>query len=469
MHEPRNGFSAQEIALACGGSIRCGDPSVRASGVCTDTRELHPEQAFFALVGAEHDGHGFLPAAEAAGARICVVERMPEDWAPADGTAVVQVEDTTRALLALAAWHRARLNAQVVAVTGSYGKSTVKEMLGAILGRVGRCTVAPASFNNRIGVARSLLAAAVDDDYVVLEMGTNHPGEIDELARAARPDLGVVTAIGEVHLEGLGSLEGVLEAKAELMPHIAPRGALVLNADNAPCASLAGRFGGKVLTFGLSAGTDVRPECIHASGRGWAFSALGWVFELPQGPRHNVLNAAAALCAASALGVSPRDMVAALAEFRAPHMRYERLTLGGVSFICDCYNSNPPALRAALESFMLERNAGRKVVVCGDMLELGEQGPRLHREIGRELAAAGIDLFVAVGEQALHFIEGWHMRAVPAQTALYFRTAREAWAPLHHELRPGDAVLLKGSRAMRLETITESIAACLAADGKEAA
>jgi UDP-N-acetylmuramoyl-tripeptide--D-alanyl-D-alanine ligase len=150
-------------------------------------------------------------------------------------------------------------------------------------------------------------------------------------------------------------------------------------------------------------------------------------------------------------------------------MRYERLNLGGVAFICDCYNSNPPALRAALESFLLESNPGRKVVVCGDMLELGDQGPRLHRQLGCELAASGIDVLVAVGELACHFLEGWHSRAFPTQTALHFRSAQDAWSPLWGELRPGDTVLLKGSRAVRLEAITENIAAFLNSMGKEAA
>lgn len=469
MQDTRNGFTAGQIAEACAGAILCGSPAAQANGICTDTRSLQPGQAFFALVGTQHDGHGFLAAAEAAGAPVLVVQRPVEAWSPSAETTVIRVFDTARALLALAAWHRGRLKAKVIAVTGSYGKSTVKEMIGAILAGSARCAVAPASFNNRIGVALSLLSAKGDEDYIVLEMGTNHPGEIEELARAARPDLGVITAVGEVHLEGLGSLEGVREAKAELIPHVSPEGTLVLNADNAPCASLAARFSGRTLTFGLTAGTTVRPECIRPSGDGWSFSALGWVFELPNGPRHNVLNAAAAICAATALGAPVRNAVTALADFRPPHMRYERLNLGGVTFICDCYNSNPPALRAALESFLLESNPGRKVVVCGDMLELGDQGPRLHQELGRELAASGVHVLVAVGELARHLLEGWHSRAFPAQTALYFRSARDAWSPLWGELRPGDAVLLKGSRAVRLEVITQSIAAFLNSRGKEAA
>ncbi len=460
-------LTAELIARTCKGRLVSGSAWATADGVCTDTRALSPGQAFFALVGANHDGHDYLPDAAAAGARIAVVQRM--NGKPPDGTAVVRVPDTQKALLALAAWRRKRLRARVVAVTGSYGKSTVKAMLGAILSRDARCTAAPASYNNRVGVALTLLSAADNDDFVVLEMGTNHPGEIDELARAAWPDLGVITAIGEVHLEGLRSLDGVLEAKAELIGHLPPGGVLILNADDAACASLAKRFAGTTRTFGLSAGATVRPQRIRRCGEGWEFDALGWVFRLPDGARYNVPNAAAAICAATSLGASAASAAKALAAFSSPALRYEKRNLGGVTFICDCYNSNPPALRMALESFIAERNPGRKIVVCGDMLELGEQAEQLHRQMGREIAESGIQLLVAVGPLGRHLLEGWRSRAIASQSALYFESAEQAWSPVWWEVRPGDAVLLKGSRAMRLETIADNIANSPTDKGKEAA
>lgn len=473
MHNPEHmiglNLTATQIARACGGRVVCGDAGAAADGVSTDTRALRPGQAFFALVGPSHDAHSFLPEATAGGAAVFVVQRLLAGWVPPAGAAVVQVPDTGLALLALASWRRQRLDAKVAAVTGSYGKSTVKDMLGAILARNAKCTTAPASYNNRIGVALTLLSAAQDDDFVVLEMGTNHPGEIDELGRAAQPDIGVITAIGEVHLEGLGSLQGVKEAKAELIPHLSPQGTLVLNADDALCASLAGRFTGRTCTFGLSPDATVRAQRIHPSGQGWEFDALGWVFGLPATARYNVVNAAAAICAATSLGASLRSAAEALAEFRPPPMRYERIELAGVTFICDCYNNNPPAMHMALQSFVLERNPGRKIVVCADMLELGAHGPRLHREVGREIAESGVQILVAVGPLARHLLDGWHSRALPHQRALYFESAQHAWSPLLWEVRPGDAVLLKGSRAMRLETITENIAAHLATAEKGAA
>ncbi len=451
-----NIFTATCIAGACGGRQTAGPPHATATGVSTDTRTLEPGQAFFALVGPNHDGHHHAAAAAEKGAPVLVVQRADVPAPP--GAAVIRVPDTERALLRLAAWHRGRLRAAVLAITGSYGKSTVKAMAGAILERTGSCTVAPASYNNRIGVGLTLLSARPRDEFVVLEMGTNHPGEIDELAAAARPNLGVITAIGPVHLEGLGDLDGVKEAKAELIPHVSPGGALVLNADDERCAALATRYDGTVYRFGAAQGADLRPTRVFPGGAGWTFDAVGCRFRVPVGGRHNVMNAAAAICACLAAGAGRGAAREGLAAFRPPPMRYERRTLGGVLFILDCYNSNPPALRTAVQSFLEEPAAGRRVVVCGDMLELGPDAPALHRQAGRELAEAGVDLLVAVGELGRHTSDGWQEAALPSQQAARFPDAQTAWRPLLAELKPGDAVLLKGSRRVRLETIAERIA-----------
>ncbi len=457
MPTTENTYSASRIAAACSGRLVCGPPGATASSVCTDTRTLEPGQAFFALRGASHDAHDYLPQAALGGATVLVVDHLPAGWRAPEGAAVVRVANTERALLALASHHRRGLRARVLAVTGSFGKSTVKAMTAAILRRAGQCTAAPKSFNNRVGVGLTLLSAAPDDDYVVLEMGTNHPGEIDELARAARPDLGVITAIDEVHLEGLGDVAGVREAKAELIRHVAAPGRLVLNGDCVLCASLAGRCPGWVRTFGMRPGCTVQPRHVRRTGAGWSFEALGQSFSLPMGGRYNVVNSAAAICIAQELGVPMHVAAEALAAAEPPAMRYERRRLGGVLFVCDCYNSNPPALRAAMESFMAEPVGGSRVVVCGDMLELGRDARRIHRRMGAELAASGVDMLIAVGPLARWLLVGWHDRRRPSQVALHFDTAEEAWMPLWQLVAAGDAVLLKGSRRMALEVIPERI------------
>lgn len=462
MRPTGHNFTAAEIARACGGRITAGPADARASGVGTDTRTLDAGQAFFALVGPNHDAHDFLPQAVAAGAAVLAVERVPGGWRPPKDAAVLRVADTTQALLDLASWHRRRLTARVVAVTGSCGKTTVKDMIWTILAARRRCTRAPSSFNNRIGVALTLLSARCDDDFLVIEMGTNHPGEIDELARAARPHVGVITTIAPVHLEGLDSLQGVREAKAELIPHIARGGALVVNGGNAACVSLLDRFPGACYTFGLDEGVSVRAGALRQTSGGWAFKALGYAFRLHVGGRYNVLNAAAAICAVRALHVPMQWAVEALARFQLPSLRYERRELGGVTLVMDCYNSNPCAMRAAAESFSGEFAGSRKIVVCGDMLELGPEAERRHYELGRDLAGIGLDGLIAVGVLGRRVADGWNEAASAGAPALHCRTAEDAWRPLWQIARPGDAVLVKGSRAMRLETIAEWVAAHLA-------
>jgi len=456
------------MAQACGGSVVWGPPATLATGISTDTRTLVHGQAFLALVGPNHDAHTFLPQAPGLGAVVLVVEHLDDGWRPPQDVAVIRVRDTARALLALAATYRDSLRARVAAVTGSVGKSTVKNMLAHILAAEGRCTAAPASFNNRVGLAHTMLAAHQDDDFLVLEMGTNHPGEIDELARAARPDLGVITGIAETHLEGLGSLEGVREAKAELIPHLRPDGTLVLNADSPACASLAGRFAGRTLTFGFSRDAAWRARNVRRCRGGWSFSLDGERVRLNVPGRFNVLNATTAVCAANALGVRLGAAGAALLACRPPRLRYEERRLAGRRFVLDCYNSNPAAMRAALESFMAEPAAGRKVVVCGDMLELGPETARFHRELGLHLAESRVDLLVTVGAQAQHILHGWEARADASQQAMRFASAQDAWLPLWRRLRPGDEVLVKGSNALHLATIAERIAEHIDASRGEA-
>jgi UDP-N-acetylmuramoyl-tripeptide--D-alanyl-D-alanine ligase len=458
MHRRANPFTAAEIAEACNGVVASGDPLRRASGISTDTRRLRQDEAFFALAGSRFDGHDFLALADGCGAAVLVAERVPQGPAGPLQATLVLVSDTSRALLDLAAARRRYLRARVAAVTGSYGKSTVKQMLGAILTREACCTTAPASYNNRIGMALTLLAASADDDFVVLEMGANHTGEIAELAAAARPQVAVVTAIGEVHLEGFGDVRAVQAAKAEIVPYLPGNGALILNADDPLCMELAEGFPGDVRTFGHAADADVRPSEIEKVDGAWQFEVGPWTLRVPSPARYDVLNACAAVCAASVLGASPAGAAAGLVRLRKPPMRYERVELGGVTFICDCYNSNPPALQAALDSFAEEEVAGRRVVVCGDMLELGPRAAELHRRCGAAAAESGADALFAVGHMAGHLVEGWRSAALTGTNAYTFATPEDAWEPLWWELESGDGVLLKASRGIGLEVIVERVA-----------
>jgi UDP-N-acetylmuramyl pentapeptide synthase len=244
-----------------------------------------------------------------------------------------------------------------------------------------------------------------------------------------------------------------------MIPHLPHDGLLVLNADDARCTSLAGRFGGDVRTFGYAQTADVRIEDARPAGAGWRFRLGRQPFALEDAPRFQVVNAAAAFCAAQWLGVAPQAAAEALRTCARPAMRYERRVAGGVLVVTDAYNSNPGAMCVAVESFLQEKVDGRRFVVCGDMLELGKQAPRFHRETGAALAQTGLDILVAVGSLGRHVIEGWETHAQPGQSALLGRSADDVAPRLAALLRPGDAVLIKGSRGMRLERVTAHIVA----------
>ena len=453
-----NTFTAAEIAEACSGRIAAGPEATTACGVSTDTREIKPGQAFFALVGKRHDGHEFVSQALEGGASLVVVEREQSEWPVDKKASVVVVDDTTTALANLASWHRDRLNGAVVAITGSCGKSTVKNMTAKILGRHGSCTSAPKSFNNAIGVPLTLLSASPEDEYIVLELGANAPGEIDELAALARPDVGIITCIGECHLEGFGDLYGVRDAKAELVRHVSRDGTLILNADDRLCLSTGKGYDGRTVTFGFSREATVRPVAVRQQEDRWVFFALGCQFTLPLPGRYNVRNAAAALAASTELGADPHVAAEALGQFSLPPLRFRRREMAGVTFIEDCYNSNPTAVRAVVDTFTDESVSGRRIIVFGDMLELGEKAARLHQRTGRYLAGEDIQMLIAIGRYGRDVLRGWNKAASASRHAMRFRNAEEAWEPILKELRPGDCVLIKGSRATGLEMIAERIA-----------
>ncbi len=450
-------FTAGQICGACGGELLHGTFATGVRGISTDTRTIGDGQAFFALEGSRHDAHDYIPAALDSGARIIVCHKKPRSLRLPPRSSIVLVDDTLQALLRLAAWHRDRLQGVVIGITGSCGKSTVKEMTGAILSEGGRCTVARESFNNRIGVSLTLLDALPEDDYVVLELGANHRGEIDELARIARPDAGCITCIGRSHLEGFGGLEGVREAKSELIPHIARDGFLVLYGDQARCRSLGQRYGGEVQTFGFSPEADVRIAEVKSGSRGELFSIGEVVFHIPLTGRHNVLNAGAAFCLARWAGACEGQALRALGAVRLPGLRCERRWIGGVEFVLDCYNSNPTAMQAACEAFARTKAPGRRIVVCGDMLELGDEAASLHEDTGRMIAESGVDMLVAVGGYADHVVKGWRKASPRAQNAISLPSREKAWLFIHRITRRGDAVMMKGSRKLRLEEVVDSI------------
>jgi UDP-N-acetylmuramoyl-tripeptide--D-alanyl-D-alanine ligase len=463
-------FTLAEVAAGVRGTVRAqGGPGV-AEGVSTDSRAIAPGELFVALVGPRHDGHAYLGEVFRRGAWGAVVDeralgrddviRAAAAW---PGRALVAVADTGRALGDLAAYHRRRLTARVIGVTGSNGKTTTKEMTAAVAAQRWRVHRTEGNLNNLVGLPLTLLKCGEEQEVAVLEMGMNRPGEVRRLAQIAAPDVGVVTNVGPVHLEGVGSLAGVVAAKAEIFEGLAPDGTAVVNADDPSTAALAASWRGRRLAFGLSATADVRAEAVEAGPAGTSFTVV-----LPGGAAarvaiaalgvHNVRNALAAAAAAHALGAGAEEVRAGLAAARAAAMRFAVETYApGITVVNDAYNANPASMRAALAALGQMSHRGRCALVLGDMLELGDAALAEHRELGRAAALSRPDLLLAVGAFAPLVADG---AAAAGQAEAALATAPDvagAARVLAGWLRPGDLVLLKGSRGVRLEGLLAAL------------
>ncbi|TCS71039.1 UDP-N-acetylmuramoyl-tripeptide--D-alanyl-D-alanine ligase [Sulfuritortus calidifontis] len=446
LHEVAQALSAQAVG-----------EDVEFTTVSTDTRNLPKGALFVALRGERFDGHSFAAKALAAGAAAVMIDADAKlDVAPA-----IVVPDTRLALGRLAAWHRSRQPARVVAITGSNGKTTVKEMTAAILRAHAIETGAGAdavlategNLNNDIGVPLMLLRLAPVHRYAVIEMGMNHPGELTYLSGLARPDAALVNNAQRAHLEGLQTVEAVARAKGEIFSGLPDGGIALINADD-PHAALWREMnsGRRIVSFGLTEGADVRAE--H---RPLAFGAeltlhtpAGTVqCELHAPGLHNVRNAAAATAAALALGASPAAVAKGLGGYAGVKGRLQRKEcLLGAHLIDDTYNANPDSVSAAIQ--VLAGLPGKRILVLGDMGELGPGAADLHREIGEKARAAGIDRLFCLGELSIHAAQGF------GAGAMHFERIEEMLAEIENALAPGVTVLVKGSRFMQMERVVQS-------------
>ena len=465
-------FTRDELAGATGGRW-IGTPPAEVLGVSTDTRTLAPGSLFVALRGERFDGHDYLAGAAERGASAAVVEaswvaRRPSnrgDRGERPSLPLLAVPDTLAALGALARHHRRRFHVPVVGITGSNGKTTTREMVAAILATRGKVLRSEGNLNNEVGVPLTLFGLDASHQAAVIEMGMNHPGEIARLAAIAEPQLGLVTLAAPAHLEGLGTVDAVADAKAELYRGLPEGGIAIANADDARMLKRAQASGRRLITFSAAKGRrgDVVVLEIVSQGED------GLRFVLGVGNRevpvhipalvgaHNAANAAAAAAAAIALGCTDREIARGLAEVRpvGRRLRLERLS-SGVELVDDCYNANPASMSAALRTLRdLAAGGGRRpVAVLGDMLELGALEGEAHRDLGAEAARAGVALLGAFGPRSRATAEA--ARAAGLET---FHTedveALVSWAKA--AVRPGDALLVKGSRGMKLERLVEAL------------
>jgi len=451
-------MSVDEIRRAVHGRWRTPATTVVVGGVSTDTRTVRPGDLFVALKGDRFDAHDFLADAAAAGCVAAIVRhdvRIAQSVLSNIGGGVIGVRDTTEALGQLAAYHRTRCPATVVAVTGSNGKTTVKRMIDHILSRrsVGSCS--PKSFNNAVGVPLTLLSAGWSDDYVVCELGTNAPGEIASLAAIARPDIAVIASVSEAHLERLGTIERVAVEKAAILSALGPNGIAVVWADSDVLDRALRPYDRvRLIRFGRCDAAQLRLTGYEAAGDGQRFEVNNrlWVsLQLPG--RHNALNALAAIAVAQRMGFSQAEAAEALADFAGVEMRLERMKIGPVTVLNDAYNANPASVAAAAEA-LSSAQAKRRVLIVGDMKELGDAAEDLHVRTGREMADKRIDLLIGVGPLGRYIAAGAAQVNVATES---FGSVKQAGSALGELLREGDAVLIKGSRAMGMERLIEPI------------
>jgi UDP-N-acetylmuramoyl-tripeptide--D-alanyl-D-alanine ligase len=430
-------------------------PEDIAQAYSIDSRSLAPGQLFFAVKGERLDGHNFVEQALEKGAVAAVVGK-DQLARYAEQKQLLAVEDTLVALQTLATAVRKLWSKPLIAVTGSAGKTTTKEAIAHVLRTRFRVLKSEGNFNNHFGLPLMLLKLEPEHDVAVIEMGMSHAGEIRALAKIAQPEVGVVTNVAAVHLEFFDSIAGIARAKYELIESLPANGVAVLNTDDEYVSQFGRDFKGKVVMYGTRPTADVRAENVKPRGaRGVEFDVIvGSVREratLPLVGEHNVLNALAAVAVGVQRGLKPSEAVAALATLAPADKRGQVLQLGNITVINDCYNSNPKALQAMVDA-LAAMPAKRRIVVAGEMLELGPAGEELHRRAGSHMAGKKIDMLIGVRGLTKAMVEEARQSGI---TAEYVATPEEAAEWLARQTRDGDVVLLKASRGVKLEKALE--------------
>jgi UDP-N-acetylmuramoyl-tripeptide--D-alanyl-D-alanine ligase len=459
-------WTTREILEATGAELLCGDLDRQFAGVSIDSRNITPANVFIAIVGDVHDGHGFAREVIDRGIQGVVINKTQAAELPVAkwrdrNIACAAVEDTTRALGDLAAFHRKRMPASVIAITGSNGKTTTRKLTAGVVASQFKTLSARGNYNNDIGLPLTLLRMQTEHTWAVVELGTNSPGEIARLAEICTPDIGVITNIGPAHLEKLGTLDGVLREKADLLKHLKSDGKAVLNADDRKLLRLANEIRKPVVLFGSSKDATIRAEAVNEKASGISFDLV-----LPPGRVSVNLNTAGlfmvpnALAAAAVgyiIGLSAQQIKKALEDFRpVPGRMNVFQTENGIHIIDDTYNANPDSMKVAIGTLQTLSANHRKIFIAGDMLELGDQSEALHKRVGELAAAAGIGRIYITGEFAAALANGAQDAQMNGRY-IFTGSKDEILEDLKHFLKPGDWVLIKGSRGMAMEDIVKGL------------
>lgn len=451
-------LTLSEILEATGGTLLAGNPSQTVCAVDTDSRTIQHGSLFIPLAGEKFDGHAYIGKALASGAAGTLTQR-PEEKVP-EGKFCVLVRDTMKALGDLAHFYRKKFSLKVVAVTGSVGKTTTKDMLASVLSEKFVVLKTEGNYNNNIGVPKTLFRLDSTHQVAVVEMGMNHLGEIDYLTRMAQPDVAVITNIGDAHIENLGCRENTLKAKSEIFNGMTAKGLAVLNGDDALLTTLAGKLEQQILWYGAGENCDFRSLALDESFDDHMVMSVSapqdkWEQCIPGLGAHMIYSVLAAAAVGSWLGMTTEEIRRGVVAFVPTKMRMDIIRRkNGIVILNDTYNANPQSMRAAVDVLSKFRD-GYKVAVLGDMLELGALGPTLHEGVGRFTGQCGIDCLIAVGPLAEHIYNG--AAACPNIECYHRPTKEEAAVVLEQIVRPGAVFLCKASRGMHMEELVEHL------------
>ena len=463
-------FDPQDLACWCGGQWVPHQPQ-QIHAVIHDTKKITPGSLFVALRGARFDGHDFVAQAFEAGAGTALISRSRLDALRDVGIPLLVVEDSARALKELATGYRVKLGGlSVVGVTGSTGKTTVKEMIACLLGETHTTARTKGNWNNDIGLPLSILAIPQASQVAVLELGINHPGEMAPLCDIAKPDWGVITNVGPVHLEFFSSVEAIAREKGELLRSLPAHGIAVISRDEPHESILRACAPGQVITTSVRGDVEADYRLVFDDGKTGNCKVEDRVeggihaFRLPLPGLHNRSNALLAIAVARGFGVTWAQMAAAFERFVGPPMRWERTVAGGVTFINDAYNANPVSMVAAIRTFREMTVSGRKWLVLGDMLELGASEVAEHHAIGQSLQEGDWAGLVTIGSLGAHIAAGAMTAGIPAERVHSCEGLESSLEILRNCIAPGDAVLVKASRGKHLDEVVVRLSGMLGKD-----
>lgn len=428
------------------------------TGVSTDTRSIQKGNCFFALVGPNFDGHRFVRQALEQGA-ACAVIQQPVELPSELAGRVLLVGDTTKALGQLAAWYRRQLKAKVIAITGSAGKTTTRNILYHILSRTMRTCQAEKSYNNHIGLPLTILSAAPQDQILLLELGTNHPGEIGYLTRIAQPDIAVVTIACAAHLEGFGTVENIIREKLSIAEGLTAGGVLLVNGDQHDLVCWTMSLNRPFLTFGTEAHCDIRAENLASKGVNGTITIDGLPIEVPLAGQGNLKNVLTAWAVCSIVGIGLSDFAEAVASLKPVCMRISVETVGSITLINDCYNANPASMANALDCLAAVAGGRRQrtVFIAGCMAELGPQTKQLHYELGQKATLSGVQQILAAGDWAADIAAGAASQGLSGQQCKIYPNVGLLCDNLHNFIHPADIVLVKGSRSAGMEKAADAL------------